>query len=273
MQVIGETLPDEVQNAIESSVSTDPGQAKAEDIKKGKQLCMVTVGVLGGSVLTMARNVKDPNGWELWRQLAAHYEPARASRALGQLTELINPRVSGPEVNYKDRLTTSVRQTAYYEAQCSKEIDDDEAHMMNYSESRRIWIPTNGGEKHNQAVERLWHEGRVSDQVKGGKSGKSAGKSAWQASNKSWSALKSAGASWVRSGHSSEIGEGDRSHIERWHCGKTGHFVSSCPIWVRADKVSEARGADRPHRRLRLYGADGEPSAFRHGPVGVPHER
>lgn len=60
------------------------------------------VGVLSGRALVLARNVKDRSGWELWWQLAVDYEPARAFRALGQLTELLDPKTAAPEASYKD---------------------------------------------------------------------------------------------------------------------------------------------------------------------------
>lgn len=116
LQVIGVLLPpDEVQEAVGRPKLAEFGPTTHKDkIAKGKQLYAMAVGVLGGRALAIARNAKDRNGWELWRQLAVDYEPVRASRALSQLTEVLNPRLPGSEAGYKDRLMTPERQIADY---------------------------------------------------------------------------------------------------------------------------------------------------------------
>lgn len=105
--------------------------------------------------------------------------PARASKPLWQLNELLNPKLAGPEVHYKDRLMTWERHITDYEAQHDRKLDDGvmrailkgQAHewrlmalhaksLQTYQlmreqahidlASRRIWIPTKGSGKRNQ---------------------------------------------------------------------------------------------------------------------------
>lgn len=68
LQVIVVFLPDEVQEAIgcTSLVELDPTGNK-DNNSKGKQLYGVTVGVLSGRALAVARDVKDRSGLELER--------------------------------------------------------------------------------------------------------------------------------------------------------------------------------------------------------------
>lgn len=58
-------------------------------------------------------------------QFAVDSEPARASRALGQLTELLNPRLTGPEASYKDQIITWQTQVADYESQNGRKFYDN----------------------------------------------------------------------------------------------------------------------------------------------------
>lgn len=125
LRVIGVLLPDEVQEVIWVSAAGGVGPDGEQDkMAKGKRLDTVTVGVLSGQALAVARNVHDRNGWEMWRQLAVYYEPVRVSRALSQLTELLSPKLNGSGASYKERLMTWERLVADYEAQHGKTLED-----------------------------------------------------------------------------------------------------------------------------------------------------
>lgn len=99
-------------------------------------------------------------GWELWRQFSVDYEPARVSRALGQLTDLLNPRLLGSEASCKYRVMPWKRQIANYKAQHVWKLggDDDvkreiiasqapgalEQHMAIYAESLAMYQSMRG---------------------------------------------------------------------------------------------------------------------------------
>lgn len=103
-----------------------PPQGESNRLATGKQLYVVTAGVLGGQALAMACNAKSRKGWELWRQLSVDDEPARASTALGQMTELLIPRLPCPEASHRDRLMPWKRQIKDDEAQHSRKFGDDD---------------------------------------------------------------------------------------------------------------------------------------------------
>lgn len=86
-------------------------------------------------------------------------------------------------------------------------------------------------------------KGENTDSTKGGKDGKDgkfAGKNPWLVGRKSWSAGGSAWSSWGKKGKGSEKSEKDDSHMECWHCGKAGHYVSACPTKGASGKGSES---------------------------------
>lgn len=86
----------------------------------------------------------------------------------------------------------------------------------------------------------------------GNKHGKSASNNSWQTGKASWSAGKSAGSSWDQSGKSSEKVGKDESHIECWRCGKTRHYVSSCPVKDASGEGpgSASSGSSTQHRSV-----------------------
>lgn len=85
-------FPGELQKTVESNTPMSSDQAMAEETQKRNQFCAVTVWVLGGRAIAIARNVR---GWELWQQLAVY--------------ELLNARLPAPEASYNDRLMTRER--------------------------------------------------------------------------------------------------------------------------------------------------------------------
>lgn len=74
------------------ALDLDPTSNK-DNIAKGKHIYAVTVGVFSSRALTVARNVKDGNNWS--NSASWPSTMSRASRALGQLTELLNQKLAG----------------------------------------------------------------------------------------------------------------------------------------------------------------------------------
>ncbi len=57
-------------------------------------LYVLLASLLIGRAQVFARSIADRNGFELWRPLSQESEPARTSRALVQLIEVMNFRLS-----------------------------------------------------------------------------------------------------------------------------------------------------------------------------------
>ena len=104
----------------------DVDEHNADLVRQTNLLYVLLASLLTGRAQVFARSIPDRNGFELWRLLSQEFEPARTSRALVQLIEVINFRLDvGGEATFLERLMTWERLTHEYEKQHGKKIDED----------------------------------------------------------------------------------------------------------------------------------------------------
>ena len=101
-------------------------EADAGGFERGRVLFALLVSLLPkGKCLTLARSVRDRNGWELWRLLCGEYEPRTAARGFALLGNLMNPDLSGDLEEFEVKLLAWESSIEDYDESMHKEYDDD----------------------------------------------------------------------------------------------------------------------------------------------------
>ena len=127
LQLVDAQFPDDIERAMTRNEPIDPDPEQQPIVHtRGRTLFAITVTLLNqGRAFNMARSIKSRCGWELWRQFALEYEPARAARALVQLTDIINVKLEGHENTFRERLMNWECMIDEYESQHTKTVDVD----------------------------------------------------------------------------------------------------------------------------------------------------
>eukprot|EP00971_Amphidinium_carterae_P324865 6454847-Amphidinium_carterae.1 len=210
-----------------------------------RQLYFLLTQLVGGIALTILRAVEEQHGFEAWRRLCQHFEPAVATRTVGVLQSLLNPTFRGDSLqHWHEDLLKWESELRYYErdaqalsdgvkvalvlarapssiadvlrVQASQFADDFQklrGLLSAYIESGRQWPGVStpcGGNNHCSAYGCRFHAA-----LQASRKGKGKGK------GKEKSAQKG-----------SKDGKGSKNAsrgVQCWRCEGYGHMAKDCP--------------------------------------------
>ena len=126
LTLIDETYIEEMDDAETKEHPLAWAEDAGDQIKKrGRALYAMLASLTQGRALRIVQGVKGRNGYEAWRLLVREFEPKKASRKLGLLTNILKPAFKpDQDVNkWRENYTKWLQDVDHYETTAETPLD------------------------------------------------------------------------------------------------------------------------------------------------------